>query len=100
MGQLNLLPELRNGDSLFLREQYALQHYSLSIQYHYAYLDAAGKAIISFDNRPHHPHLATYPHHKHHYPKSSHPPVGFSGEFLDAIREFVWLFEMRKAPDV
>jgi hypothetical protein len=97
MGQLDLRPQLKNGDSLFIREQYAPQHYSLSIRYYYAYLDAKGKEIISFDNQPHHPHLATYPHHKHHYPKSTHPPVGFSGEFLDALREFVWLFEMRRS---
>ncbi|HEX6386053.1 MAG TPA: DUF6516 family protein [Anaerolineae bacterium] len=34
-------------------------------EYAYHYQDAKGKLIFRYDNAPHHPEIATHPHHKH-----------------------------------
>jgi len=34
-------------------------------KYRLHYMDSAGKMIFRYDNAPHHPELALYPHHKH-----------------------------------
>lgn len=93
--QLKLRPELINGDSFFISELYSIENYQLNIIYCYFYFDAEAKIILGSDNSPHHPSLFTFPHHKHYYPKAINPPVGFSGNIVDALREFKELMETR-----
>jgi len=38
---------------------------AMRIQYAFHYQDANGKLVFRYDNAPHHPHLATFPAHKH-----------------------------------
>jgi len=87
---------LIDGSKVFVAEEYGLLNYRLEIQhYFYGINDQYGKMIISFDNAPHYPELATFPHHKHLYPKSKHRPIGFSGDFADALEEIKWILETR-----
>ena len=84
-----------NGWSLIIYEKYFFAEYQLKIsRYHYALLSPQKETHLSFDNCPHHPHLSTFPHHKHFYPKHEHSPVGFSGEIVDAFEEIKWLMEI------
>ena len=34
-------------------------------KYRFHFMDSADKMIFRYDNAPHHPEVATYPHHKH-----------------------------------
>lgn len=85
---------LSDGSKLYVAEEYGLLNYRLDIShYFYALSDHNGKIILSFDNVPHYPELATFPHHKHLYPKSKHNPIGFSGDLKDALEEIKWILE-------
>lgn len=35
------------------------------VKYRYHYMDASQKLIFRYDNAPHHPQVASFPHHKH-----------------------------------
>ncbi len=85
---------LQNDTILAIREAYSLRGYELEVFYNYMLLTAAESPLFSYDNSPHHPHLATFPHHKHFYPKRKHTPVGFSGQFQDALEETRWFLEI------
>ena len=37
----------------------------VKLRYAYHYQNEAGEVIFRYDNAPHHPHILTYPHHKH-----------------------------------
>jgi len=88
--------DLTDGSTFYLSEEYTLLNYRLEItRYHYAYIDLYNQTLVSFDNAPHYPQLYTFPHHKHLYPKSKHPPVGFSGDLKDALEEIKWILEFK-----
>lgn len=56
---------LRDGSRLFVRasldDQAAVREYD----YAYVYYDSNGNRIFQYDDSPHHPNIATYPHHLH-----------------------------------
>jgi hypothetical protein len=56
----------------------------IKLQYTYHYQTKANKLIFRYDNAPHHPHIVTYPHHKHVGPniESALPP-----DFNDVLSE-------------
>jgi hypothetical protein len=51
-----------DGSNLRISEKW---HDQKLIQYSYYWLDDENNLIIGWDNAPHHPQVATYPHHKH-----------------------------------
>ena len=86
--------DLTGGGIFYLSEEYTMLNYRLEItKYHYAYINQYDQTLVSFDNAPHHTQLYTFPHHKHLYPKSKHPPIGFSGDLKDALEEIKWILE-------
>lgn len=85
----------QNGMQMVIREAYALQRHQLMIQYNYTLLSATGQPILSYDNRPHHPAIPSFPHHKHYYPKSRYTPVAFSSDFIDVVSDIKWVIEHR-----
>ena len=89
---------LQNDEILLIREVYSLHGYELDVFYNYMLLTADESPLFSYDNSPHHPRLATFPHHKHFYPKRKHAPVGFSGRLQDALEEIRWFLEMALQP--
>jgi hypothetical protein len=46
--------------------------YPVRISYSYAYFRVSGP-VFRYDNAPHHPHIATFPHHKHLFPEQIVP---------------------------
>jgi hypothetical protein len=46
--------------------------YPVRISYLYAYFRVSGP-VFRYDNAPHHPHIATFPHHKHLFPEQIVP---------------------------
>jgi len=75
---LSLSFKLDIGGTILIEEEYAVSKYELQVKYFYAYKNQKGKTIISFDNAPHHKQLSSFPHHKHHYPKSRYEAMWFS----------------------
>ncbi len=53
---------LSNGSTLRISEQY---YHNVLEQYTYYWLDLDNKLLIGWDNAPHHPHLPSFPYHKH-----------------------------------
>lgn len=53
---------LRDGSNLRILEQYRDDKL---VYYSYYWLTGANELIIGWDSAPHHPHLKTFPHHKH-----------------------------------
>lgn len=84
---------LQSDEMLLIREVYSLHGYELDVFYNYMLLAADDSPRFSYDNSPHHPHLVTFPHHKHFYPKRKHAPIGFSGQLQDALEEIRWFLE-------
>lgn len=89
---------LQNDAALAIREAYSLRGHELYVFYNYMLLAADESPVFSYDNSPHHPHLTTFPHHKHFYPKRKHAPIGFSGQLQDALEEIRWFLEMALLP--
>jgi hypothetical protein len=89
---------LQNDTVLAIREAYSLRGYELGVVYNYMLLAADESPLFSYDNSPHHPHLSTFPHHKHFYPKRKHAPIGFSGRLQDALEEIRWFLEKALLP--
>ncbi|MCA9967487.1 MAG: hypothetical protein KC423_24730 [Anaerolineales bacterium] len=52
--QLQIEESLRSQGSILIKATYS-----------YHYQDANNNLIFRYDNAPHHPHIRTYPHHKH-----------------------------------
>jgi len=84
---------LPKGYQLFVSEEYRYRDYRLEILYYYSLLDLRGNEVISYDNSPHYPDLANFPHHKHFHPKDRYSPLSFSGELIDALKEIRWTIE-------
>jgi hypothetical protein len=75
---------LRDGSNLRILEKYrdgALIYYS------YYWLTAANDLIVGWDNAPHHPHLKTFPHHKHLAGRKR--PVESDERNLSKVLEFI-----------
>jgi hypothetical protein len=53
---------LADGSTLRISEQY---YRDTLEQYAYYWLDVNNCLLIGWDNAPHHPHLPSFPHHKH-----------------------------------
>lgn len=53
---------LADGSTLRINEQY---YHDRLETYAYYWLDQDNRLLIGWDNAPHHPHLPTFPHHKH-----------------------------------
>jgi len=58
---LKIKAVLVDGSELHIREFFSLDN----TLYSYHWQDENGSLRIRWDNAPHHPHLRTYPHHKH-----------------------------------
>lgn len=86
---------LTNGWWVQVRERYTLETYELQVDYVYLLMNSAGGHIFSCDNAPHHPHVRTFPHHKHRYPKDQFKPTEFSGRLEDFLDEVLW--EIRRS---
>jgi hypothetical protein len=56
---------LLDGSRLFFRELVDLQEAVVRLMYSYHYQDTIGRLIFRYDDTPHHPELASFPHHKH-----------------------------------
>lgn len=55
-----------DGSLLQFREVVVLHNRRLQKRdYAYHYQNSANELIFRYDNAPHHPHIPTYPHHKH-----------------------------------
>jgi hypothetical protein len=80
-----------DDSKLFIREEYQLVDWELTIRYGYVYLDASGNEVLRFDNSPFHPEVWSFPHHKHSAEVSGAKP--FSGELRDVITEIDALVE-------
>jgi hypothetical protein len=61
-GYIRLVASFINGAELHLFE-YRLRDEVEKYAYHLQ--DAGGRFILRYDNRPHHPEVETFPHHKH-----------------------------------
>jgi len=75
---------LRDGTNLRILEKY---RNDFLIYYSYYWLVAAGDLIIGWDNAPHHPHLKTFPHHKHLAGRKR--PVDSDERNLSSVMEFI-----------
>ena len=77
---------LADGSTLRLNEQY--YHDRLEV-YAYYWLDGENRLLIGWDNAPHHPHLPTFPHHKHVGSQDNRQPSEETSpeEILAAIRD-------------
>ena len=85
---------LRGRYNLSILERYGYQNYQLSIiHYSYVLVNPLGEFVLRYDNSPHYPYLANFPHHKHLYPKDQYPPVSFSGRLSDALADARWVVE-------
>ena len=82
---------LSKGYSITVSEKYLYRNYKLVTLYNYSFLNDRGEFILTYDNSPHYPDLVNFPHHKHLHPKDIHPPLSFSGELIDALREIGWM---------
>ncbi|MBU1262671.1 hypothetical protein KKG61_06430 [bacterium] len=84
--ELELTIEFVDNSRIYCREAYGFENYKLKIGYYnYSFVDAFQNLIFSCDNRPHHPQIPTFPHHKHYYLKQT--PVAFSGNLVDFLNE-------------
>ena len=73
--------KLIDGSELHIREFFS----SDDFLYSYHWQDEDGSLIVRWDNAPHHPHLKSYPHHKH------APDIEESGEMsLEEVLKEVW----------
>ncbi len=55
-----------DGSQLQVVEKLIVERYtSIKIRYAYHYQRADGTLVFRYDNVPHHPEIATFPHHKH-----------------------------------
>ncbi len=54
-----------DGSRLHFRVLVDIQEAFVCLMYSYHYQDSSGKLIFRYDDTPHHPELATFPHHKH-----------------------------------
>ena len=61
-GYIRLISYFINGSELHLFE-YIVKGYVEKYAYHLQ--DIKGRMILRYDNRPHHPEVETFPHHKH-----------------------------------
>jgi len=79
-----------DGSTLQFAESLAMRGLALAkTRYSYHYQDAGEHLIFRYDNVPHHPQVATYPHHKHIGSASSIERVeaARAPELLDVLRE-------------
>jgi Family of unknown function (DUF6516) len=85
-GYLNGVIELIGGFELHLAEYFMLGPAVDRVKYRYHLQAADGRLVGRWDNAPHHPGLATYPHHRHDAQDVVHPsePMG-----LPAVLEAV-----------
>jgi hypothetical protein len=82
---LDIIVELKDGARIYCVEIYECENYELKIRhYNYSFVDISLSLIFSCDNRPHHPQVSTFPHHKHYHPKQI---VAFSGKLSDFLKE-------------
>ena len=80
--------ELKNGDSLFVKEYIS----SIEHLYSYHWQKANGDLIIRWDNSPHHNSLTTFPHHKH----SPDLEESYETTFKDVIKVIETIMKMEK----
>jgi hypothetical protein len=62
-GYARLTARLVDGSQLHVFEY--IDSDLTKIKYAYHYLDPDGRIVFRYDNEPHYPALATFPHHKH-----------------------------------
>ena len=76
---------LADGSTIRISEQY---YRDTLEQYAYYWLDVNNCLLIGWDNAPHHPHLPSFPHHKHVGTQDSRQPSveATPEEILAAIR--------------
>lgn len=55
----------RDGTLLHFREYVDLEDGPERLMYSYHYMDADHQIVFRYDNVEHHPHISTFPHHKH-----------------------------------
>ncbi len=60
----------RDGSQLFVRARLDDSQTVREFDYAYIYFDAQGNRIFQYDDAPHHPEIATHPHHLHRDTKS------------------------------
>lgn len=54
-----------DGSELHLTEYIDTEQGLRRLRYHYHYQDAGGRLVFRYDDKPHHPEVETFPHHKH-----------------------------------
>ena len=59
-------------------------------RYAYHYQDASGQLIFRYDNAPHHPHVSTFPHHKHSGSVVESVQIPDFGDVLTEIEEYIY----------
>ncbi len=65
LGRVNGVLSFYDGSRLEFRETISIERYRpVKLSYRYQYV-RTGKSVLRYDNAPHHPDLATFPHHKH-----------------------------------
>lgn len=91
---IDIAIKLTDGSKIYLAEKYGFEEYNLKIiDYNYSFVDPHQNLKLSCDNRPHHPEILTFPHHKHYYPKDKYKPVAFSGALIEFLQEVKWKIE-------
>lgn len=82
--RLKALLVFRDGSRLFVRARLNTTMEVREYDYAYVYFDSQGKRIFQYDDAPHHPEIATHPHHVH---KGERPIEGTDRAFpLDIPR--------------
>ena len=76
--------KLKDGSNLRILEKY--RHDELAY-YSYYWLNDANELIIGWDRAPHHPHIKSFPHHKHLAGEKS--PVASSQRDLATVLAFI-----------
>ena len=65
------------------------------IKYAYHYVDPAGCMVFRYDNEPHYPELATFPHHKH-LSEIGKPVESVEGSVETVLAEVAWTLAKRR----
>lgn len=65
----------RDGSKLYVRAALNYETIVREQDYAYVYYDAQGNRIFQYDDAPHHPEIATHPHHLHRSRKSKREQI-------------------------
>lgn len=64
-----------DGSHLYFRELVEAREVVERLMYSYHYQNANAELIFRYDDTPHHPHLSSFPHHKHHQSEANLLPT-------------------------